>query len=373
MKGKLLYEGSVKNLWDFGSGKIEFEYTDAYSVFDWGRMPDALEAKGESLAALGAYFFKRAADPSTWRSLSGSRLLAALSGDYKTAVMEELAVLSREGLRHHFLERSHPNRLLVKRVEAIAPALRVFANHTLHHYTHGAGWDRPARLIPLEVVFRMGMPKGSSLAERLTTAYARELGLDEVPGPGARFDRPVIEFFTKLEDTDRLLSWEQAINYAGLTFEQFEKLLARTICAAAWLAEAFEEKGLELWDGKLEWALIDGELTLVDSIGPDELRLLDPASGLQLSKEFLRIHYRQTKWFEALNAAKAESAADPRLDWKALTIKRVGEPPKLPQPVRDAAVALYPSLALALTGENPGGHGLPIPALLERIRRCASR
>ncbi|HTN03907.1 MAG TPA: hypothetical protein VL132_18610, partial [Planctomycetaceae bacterium] len=44
----------------------------------------------------------------------------------------------------------------------------------------------------------------------------------------------------------------------------------RTLCLAVWLADVFERNGLELWDGKFEWAL-DGhggtpQLVLVDSM-----------------------------------------------------------------------------------------------------------
>ncbi|HEX3853011.1 MAG TPA: hypothetical protein VHW01_18740, partial [Polyangiaceae bacterium] len=59
---QLIYRGSVKDLKGpvrarTGTEPVNaviFDYTDAYSVFDWGRMPDALARKGEALAVLAA-------------------------------------------------------------------------------------------------------------------------------------------------------------------------------------------------------------------------------------------------------------------------------------------------------------------------------
>ena len=56
------------------------------------------------------------------------------------------------------------------------------------------------------------------------------------------------------------------------------------------LNEVFAATGLLLWDGKLEFAFADKDesgnrrFKLVDSIGPDELRLT--YNGVQLSKVF---------------------------------------------------------------------------------------
>ena len=53
--------GSVKDLTiitpatpnQMGSGR--FFFSDRYSVFDWGEMPDRIPRKGEAIALLGAY------------------------------------------------------------------------------------------------------------------------------------------------------------------------------------------------------------------------------------------------------------------------------------------------------------------------------
>ena len=43
-------------------GRGAFVFTDDYSVFDWGKMPDAVPNKGASLCAMGAANFERLED-----------------------------------------------------------------------------------------------------------------------------------------------------------------------------------------------------------------------------------------------------------------------------------------------------------------------
>ena len=40
-------------------GLGRFHFSDRYSVFDWGEMPDLIDKKGEALCLMGAYCFER--------------------------------------------------------------------------------------------------------------------------------------------------------------------------------------------------------------------------------------------------------------------------------------------------------------------------
>ncbi len=80
-----LYRGSVKDVvGPFqlpaapGKTAILFEYTDSFSVFDWGKMPDVLPAKGSALAILAADLFEKLENPETWRDFSKSSVALAL-------------------------------------------------------------------------------------------------------------------------------------------------------------------------------------------------------------------------------------------------------------------------------------------------------
>src|ERR1700733_14802527 len=81
----LLYQGSVKDVRgplrakgageassNSNSGAVIFDYTDAYSVFDWGKMPDLLAHKGESLSIIAADWFEKIENPETWKEFSKS-------------------------------------------------------------------------------------------------------------------------------------------------------------------------------------------------------------------------------------------------------------------------------------------------------------
>ena len=350
-----IYEGSVKNLWTVDLTTLEFEYTDAYSVFDWGRMPDLLQGKGTALASIGEFFFKQISQPAMWKKIADdARITPALRGEFEA--------LCAKGMLTHFKKRTAPNKFTVEKVKVVRPeVLNIFGREVVDY---SSLWFSRPHLIPLEVVFRFGAPSGSSFFERATPQYCREVGLKEEPAVGARFPNVVIEFFSKLENKDRFLTFEQAYLYTRLDDKTFGSLIARSMLLSFFLDHFFKEIGLELWDGKFEWALsADGEVMLVDSIGPDELRLLDPTSGVQLSKEFLRQFYRPTPWFEKVTSEKKKGG-----DWK----ERVGvEPPKLSAQFLEVSSCLYPSLAFWITGHNPDGHGVSLSKMREMVALCS--
>ena len=57
--------GSVKDLEiienpsENNMGLGRFNFSDRYSVFDWGEMPDKISGKGASLCLMGAYCFEQ--------------------------------------------------------------------------------------------------------------------------------------------------------------------------------------------------------------------------------------------------------------------------------------------------------------------------
>lgn len=401
---QLIYKGSVKNLWaqsdgdGRGGGPLEFEYTDQYSVFDWGRMPDDLMGKGQALATIGAYYFEQMAQASRWQQVIDSPRARALLAFYKgrsslgvgdgfAAVVEaESQHLAQHGLTHHYLGQPEPHRLRVQRVDVVRPLERRLGGQSFFDYktSMGEGDDRQQRrrhdapvgdkrLIPLEVVFRWGMPAGSSLQERLGTGgYGAQLGLSPAVAPGQWFEAPVVEFFTKLEPKDRFLTLEQAFHYSGLSWAGFQSLVARTLWVSCFLSLDLESKGLKLWDGKLEWAWDRGQrgsdqIILVDSIGPDELRLEDSRWGQPLSKEFLRQYYRRTPWYGVLAAAKLKAQAQGQSQWKELVASHL--PPPLEGPVRVVAQTLYATLAQTMTGRTMAG-ATSLDELAQRLKAC---
>lgn len=370
-----IYTGSVKNLFEAGKGTLEFEFTDAYSVFDWGRMPDALEGKGEALAAITTYFYEKFARGDAWKQWSESlawrgfvaaleKSHLALPQSFLEVFYAELEHLKKTGLRTHFKKRIGPRSIEVAACEVSRPVVHQWFGSKIYDYSARAERKNSLSFVPLEVVFRFGTPSGSSLPLRATPDYLREVGLTEKPAEGQHLEHPVVEFFSKLEPKDRHLSAEMALGFSGLDFVAFQKLTALTFAVSFAIHLEFSRIGLELWDGKVEWAVQDGEPVLVDSIGPDELRLTQ--NKFLASKEFLREHYRKTKWFDAIEKAKvAPHAGD--TSWKDRVLADFGPPPALPKEKHELASRLYPSIAWALTGENPKSLGIALGDLISQV------
>jgi len=310
-----IYVGSVKTLYaDEDPRRIWFEYSDDYSVFDWGKMPDALPGKGEALARLGEWFFGQLADPARWDDL-------ALAG--RPEVAPWLPV------RHHF-HRREGRRLLMTRVEVPPVRPREVGGALVYDYGYDLG---ATQLLPLEVIFRFGVPEGSSLLARKDW-YPFDIY------PGVEFEQPLIEFSTKLESKDRMLSYQEAAMVLKGRADLLAEVHGRTLAVALFLQETFRRRGLKLWDGKLEWALVEGAMTLVDSIGPDELRVSQGPAVF--SKQFLRDAYLGTPWERALVEAKKLAAQRRTADWKRIVTDELkAQPAPLGPAHREAAIALY--------------------------------
>lgn len=398
-----LYKGSVKDV--LGPAQFEFDgksvagvvfqYTDAYSVFDWGRMPDILIDKGAALAVLAADWFQKLESPEAWAEYSrtpgalairkAASSLPVTSGSFAGVFNEMGERLQREGLRTHFLGALDANslsprpislvdrpfrHLAVRQVSVVKPVPVNLLGRTVLDYGPTRAAPLP-RLIPLEVVFRFSCPPGSSFTERAkrnpdywqTLPLPRPKGQDPAIEPGVRWEFPVLEFFTKLEPSDRPVSLNEALMISGVPPEALQEVVLKTAWIAGFLKDLCAKQGLELADGKLEWGLTaDGRCLLVDAIGPDELRILK--NGVQLSKEFLRSYYRDTPWYESVKLAKAQAEERGISDWKRLVTV---PPPALPAEATELGSQLYRALANALTGKSWFKNAWPLHQLLERL------
>lgn len=290
--------GSVKNLRVIREpagteeGEGIFEFTDDFSVFDYGKMPDTIPGKGEALCRMASYNFGR---------------LAANS---------------------HFLGFEKPNRMRVRLVRR-------------------CGTGERNRMVPLEIMFRNELPAGSSVFKRLAsgTLSPADLGLKNAPKPGEVLQRPMIDVSTKYEATDRYLDWKEARDIAGISETQLSELKAMALEVNGSITSRANAIRLRHADGKIECALDGrGRLMVVDVFGTlDENRFL--FDGVHLSKQVLRDHYKTTPWFAELETAKKAGA--PKREWPA--------PPGLPKELVKIVSDLYKSTTEAWTGEKVWG------------------
>ncbi|SNR47636.1 phosphoribosylaminoimidazolesuccinocarboxamide synthase [Halorubrum vacuolatum] len=323
-------------------GRGRFVFTDAYSVFDWGRMPDPIPEKGASLCTMGAYNFE---------------LLEAngIATHYRGVVDgggEVTSLSTVEGA---------PTEMAIDLTQV--PELPYEGAKAGYDYTsfHDAGGEN--YLIPLEIVFRNRVPVGSSLRKRIMPA---DIGLEHESWPEEPIElpEPVVEFSTKYERQDRYLSSEEADRIAGIADIDELETVARSVNEV--ITERAGERGFLHEDGKIECLYFDGEIRVADVVGTfDENRFA--YGGTQLSKEVIRQWYKrnQPAWVEAVAEAKREVRGRETDDWRGLCDV---SPTTLPDDVIGTVSAMYAAGTNAYTGEKrfdaPG-----ITAALEAVSR----
>ncbi|MEA3201506.1 MAG: phosphoribosylaminoimidazole-succinocarboxamide synthase [Thermoplasmata archaeon] len=297
---KLLHKGKVKEVYAFGEDKLLFNFTDQISVFD-KIIPTLVPKKGEALCRTSAYWF------------------------------EEVA---RLGLDTHFLGLQDQDKMLVKRL-AIIPDSSKITPKTVSFF------------IPLEVVCRHYL--AGSMHDRVKSGETspEQLGFPKghVPKYGEKLPKPLIEFTTKLEPTDRLLSEAEALKLSGLTEKEFHDLKDAVLRIDERISRNAEARGLIHVDGKKEFGMNhERKLMVVDTFGtPDEDRWWDKrlyeseGKTVELSKEMVRQHYRDIGYHEKLYAARKAGQQEPPI-------------PALPDDVTRKVTALYVDLYERLTG-----------------------
>lgn len=180
-------------------GVGRFVFSDRYSVFDWGEMPDLIPHKGEALTLLTAYFFEL---------LEREGIKTHYRGIVTEGRTVRLPALARP---EHTLE--------VKLVRVVRPRLR-----TDHSYDYAPFREEHGNLlIPLEIIYRNYLPDGSSFVRRVQdgSILLKDYGLDKIPHAEDPLPHPIFDFSTKLEPTDRYLSPKEAQDISGLSQDAF--------------------------------------------------------------------------------------------------------------------------------------------------------
>ena len=273
-------------------GTGAFVFTDDYSVFDWGKMPDSIPNKGASLCAMGAANFERLESegiPTHYRGVVSGGEVVDL--DSVAAPPREMAIdLTR------------------------VPDLPHEGREYDYNAYHAAAGDN--YLIPLEIVFRNTVPIGSSLRSR-GAPETFGLDYDEWPDEPIDLPEPIVEFSTKYEESDRYLSRKNADYIAGEADIDDLEALAREVNDV--ITETAVNAELKHEDGKIECLYFEGEIRVADVVGTfDENRF--SYDGQQLSKEVIRQYHKRTQpeWVSAVSTAKAQAKDEDIADWRTL-------------------------------------------------------
>ncbi len=294
--------GSVKDLlvtepaYEDRPGVGTFVFSDRYSVFDWGEMPDHIPNKGRALAAMAAFNFEELEK-------------RGIRTHYQGLLLQEGRLVRFEELPE---EEGGAQAMQVRLARVYHPVVREFHRGGSPEVRYDYSFFQRNRgrvnnyLLGLEIIFRNGLPLGSSVFKRIEQARGaadpaegrrqvrrilQELGCREVPRPGEMLPRPVMSFTTKLEPGDRALSEAEALRISGLRPADFRRLKALALEADRIITEQAERTGFRHYDGKIE-AVWDGGLAVCDVLGTfDENRFA--FRGEQISKEVLRQWYKK--------------------------------------------------------------------------------
>ncbi len=320
-------------------GVGRFHFSDRYSVFDWGEMPDHIDGKGAALCLMGAYCFERLEEK-------------GIKTHYRGLVDKKGRVL-------RFDELKEPTNVMeFNLVNVYKPKVYVEGGKLKYDYSLFTPQLKNF-LIPLEIIYRNGLPEGSSVFKRLEKGLVtlEDLGLDHYPKPGERLTKPIFDVSTKLEEGDRYITWREAQQMAGLTDSELEEVKAMLLKVDETITEVASKAGLVNEDGKIELAFDpQRQLMVVDVVGTlDECRFT--YKGLHVSKEIARIYYRRTEWAKEVEKAKKQGVKD----WKGLV--KI-EPPKLDPKLK----ALISQMYMATTNEITRKRMFNVPKLANIIK-----
>jgi phosphoribosylaminoimidazole-succinocarboxamide synthase len=317
--------GSVKDLQVLEAAQAHktgighFQFSDRYSVFDWGEMPDLITHKGSALCLIGAYFFEKLAELG---------ILTHYRGLIESGKLKKLNDLS-----------GPVDTMEVSLVRVLKPA----AHGEVYDYSNYSA-DLSNILIPLEVIYRNSLPAGSSIFKRLQNGSIRlvDIGLVSMPKPNDVLETPILDCSTKLESTDRYLNWQEAQRISALSNNEISQIKETTSTINKLISDQVARVGLINEDGKVEYGFnVQRQLMLVDILGtPDECRFT--YQGMPVSKEVARIYYRKTSWYRQVEEAKKTD----RLHWKELVPTA---PPKLPVRLFELVAQLYQATCNEIT------------------------
>jgi phosphoribosylaminoimidazole-succinocarboxamide synthase len=315
VKDLIVIEKPLKNK----TGRGRFIFSDRYSVFDWGEMPDHIPNKGQSLCISAAYFFEKL------ESMGINTHYLGLAGDNK---IEKCSNLKRPA-----------DTMEVKLVRVLKPLPK---GSTYDYSIYKA--ENNNFLIPLEIIYRKSLPEGSSVFKRLKEGNLelKDLELQEAPLPGQILDKPFLDVSTKLEASDRYLGWKEAKEIARLNDHEIEEIKRLTLLINQLIGQEANKIGLKFEDGKIEFAFDeDRNLIVVDVLGTlDECRFT--FKGMPISKEIARLYYRKTSWFKELIDAKKKD----ELNWKD---KVNLSPPPLPSRLKELISMAYCAFTNGIT------------------------
>ena len=312
--------------------------TERGSVFDVGAL---FEIPGHDVnrAVFRHVLYTRMGDTAIWKevrkSIEGNdRFSDAYRGELLEGPMDEFSSLG--ALTHHVgmldantgelaaggLPENPSAYNVVRKFKILKPGSVNLLGSKLVDYS-----DYPREngfVVPLEFIVRLGITSASSVYRSYLRmndtdrrAFESELGVNRPLEAWEFLERPVTDFTTKFEPTDRMLSKQEALVTSGLSGRLFIKGTKMAVLGALAVQQMLDGLGLSMWDIKWEFARDMDDLVYVDTIDTDSFRatLALEFAGKKLhchfNKQSIRDYYRllHPDWIEAISDAKKIAAA----------------------------------------------------------------
>lgn len=215
MQGSLVYEGKAKKIFSTSDDSLFLmEFKDSLTAFNALKKGD-FKGKGELNCQISTLIFEK---------------------------------LTQVGIKHHWVETSDRNKMLVKKT----------------------------KIIPIEVVIR----------NVIAGSLAKKLNIEE----GTALKSPILEFYFKDDALgDPFVNDEQVLAFGWATQPQITQIKEMAYKINEVLKTWFGQKKMLLVDFKTEFGLDkDQNLILADEISPDCMRLWDSETGQKMDKDRFR-------------------------------------------------------------------------------------
>ena len=213
-------------------------------------------------------------------------------------------------------------------------------NHFLKRISNTEIMVKKMKMLPIECVVR-GYFYGSLVSRWKKGEVKVPTGTDTTLA--AKLPEPIFDPTTKSEH-DIPINKQKALEMSLVSKEQYEWLEKTSLDIYKKMAEISERSGFILADLKLEFGMLDGNITLGDSIGPDEYRLwpkesykvgeIQEAFDKQILRDWLTANGYQKKFDDA----------------RAKGMEPI--PPKIPEEIIQKMTLRYITAYEKITGNN---------------------
>jgi phosphoribosylaminoimidazole-succinocarboxamide synthase len=367
LRGKPVAVGSVQRMYSCtfeGEDCLLAEALDTGSVFDVGTFFSIAES-GALRNSLRHNIYASLGEPASWAGIAAllERYFADSQVRKRLLSSDTLQRLQKSGLRSHHLGQVDPGTgevidcessrlsplVLIRPFPVIKPVRAILAGQPVYDYW--AHTHTLPRVLGLENVIRIGVPRGSHLVDRYSElqreglsseadALLAEFGLQGSLNVWSQLPNLTCDWAAKYEDFDRHLDAQEALHISGLNAGQLQEAVDLLLVCTVLLASKFAYGQLTLWDLKWELAYDEAGPILVDTMDHDSMRITSAAAfegrqcHVHFNKQAVRDYYRllHPDWHAALGDAKraASSSGKPFMEVYAEAVRR-GRYPTIPE------------------------------------------